>query len=308
MLALLRRLAEERSLQTVVVTFDRHPASIVRPQSAPKLLCDLDQRLELIAQNGIGAALVLTFDEDLAAETAEDFVKKVLVGGLGTRVVVVGRDFHFGRDRGGNVELLSKLGDEYGFEVVGADLVDEAGRGSESSDRVSSTRIRALLTRGAVREAAALLGRPHEIRGIVVGGDRRGRELGFPTANIEVPREILVPADGVYACWYRRPDGTRHAAATSIGVRPTFSDSAGRRTVEAYLIDFSGDLYGETAALQFVERIRDEIRFDDVNSLVQQMRRDVERCRVLLAAAPEESSVEEVQRDVQLAPSSSDDH
>ena len=225
--------------------------------------------------------VVLRFDEARSREEAADFVAEVLVDALSARLVVVGEDFHFGRGRRGNVELLRDLGVTLGFEVVGLGL----RRGPGTATPVSSTAIRQALARGAVDVAAAHLGRPHEVRGTVVPGDRRGGTLlGFPTANVAVPAEILLPADGIYAGWFVRPHGERRAAALSVGRRPTFTPDAEVSVLEAYLLDFDGDLYGEAARVRFVRRLRDETRFDSVDELVAQMRADVEVTREILTS------------------------
>ncbi|HEY1635559.1 MAG TPA: bifunctional riboflavin kinase/FAD synthetase [Acidimicrobiales bacterium] len=283
-IAEVRERAQRLGLCTAVVTFDRHPATVVRPESAPLLLTDLDQKIELLADTGVDHVVVITFDEDRSRESAEDFVEEVLVGCLRARVVVVGQDFHFGYGRRGNVALLSRMGQERGFEVVGLGLVDETGdRSSATDEAVSSTRIRTLLSEGRVTEAARLLGRPHEVRGVVQPGDGRGgAELGFPTANIAVPPEILLPAEGIYAGYYERPDGSTHAAAISLGRRPTFYDHADSSLLEAYLLEFSGDLYGERVKVRFVTRLRGEERFDSPEALAAQMARDVEATRAAL--------------------------
>ena len=284
LLAELRTRAQESGLATVVVTFDRHPASVVRPASAPLLLCDLDQKLELLASAGVDRTVVVRFDEERANETAEEFVARELVDGLDARLVVVGEDFHFGHGRKGNVALLTEMGSVAGFVVDGVSLSSEADDGLDAQP-VSSTRIRTLVAAGDVEGAAALLGRPHQVRGPVVTGDRRGgAELGFPTANIAVPGEICLPAPGIYAGWYERPDGARVKAAVSVGRRPTFYGADGELLVEAFLLDFSGDLYGEQARLSFVHRLRDELAFDSVDALVAQMGDDVDRTRTLLDA------------------------
>jgi riboflavin kinase/FMN adenylyltransferase len=283
--ALLRDLvarATSAGLSPVVVTFDRHPASVVRPDSAPKLLTDLGQKLELLAACGIEQTLVIPFDRERSNETAEDFVTEVLVETLGAALVVVGEDFHFGHGRKGNVALLRQLGQVHGFEVVGVALTDDV------EAPVSSTRIRSLVAAGDVVGAAALLGRPHEVRGPVVHGDGRGGpELGFPTANLDVSTDMALPADGIYAGHYTRPDGTRHPAAISVGRRPTFYDPASASVlVEAYLLHFEGDLYGEAGRVSFEGRLRDERQFDSVDALIAQMRRDVADTERLLAAGP----------------------
>jgi len=286
LLAELKARADERGMATVVVTFDRHPASVVRPESAPLLLCDLDQKLELLASAGVDRTVIIRFDEERANETAEEFVTRDLVDGLGARLVVVGEDFHFGHGRKGNVALLTEMGAVAGFEVDGVALASAGTDEGNGSHAVSSTRVRTLVGEGNVEAAAALLGRPHQIRGPVVTGDRRGgAELGFPTANLSVPEEICLPAPGIYAGWYERPDGSRLMAAVSVGRRPTFYGADGELLVEAYLLDFTGDLYGESARLSFVHRLRDELAFDSVDALVAQMGKDVERTRDLLAQA-----------------------
>jgi len=278
LLSELRRRAAERGLASVVVTFDRHPATVVRPESAPLLLTDPSQKLELLASAGVDRTVVVPFDEARARESAEDFVLEVLVGALGARLVVVGEDFHFGHGRRGTVALLAEMGARHGFEVAGIALdADAAGRA------VSSTRIRELLTGGDVVAAAMLLGRPHQVRGVVVHGDGRGGpELGFPTANVAVPEGIALPGEGIYACWFERPDGSVHAAAASLGRRPTFHAEADGPLLEAFLLDFSGDLYGEPARVSFVARLREERRFASTGALVRQMHDDVAAARAVL--------------------------
>ncbi|HET6794656.1 MAG TPA: bifunctional riboflavin kinase/FAD synthetase [Acidimicrobiales bacterium] len=274
-----RRRAEALSAASAVVTFDRHPASVVRPESAPLLLTDLDQKLELLASTGIDLTVVVRFDEERASESAEDFVNELLVQRLAARVVVVGEDFHFGHGRRGNVELLRRMGAGCGFEVIGHRLVAEAG------SAISSTRIRRLLGEGDVAGAAALLGRHHEVRGQVVKGDgRAGADLGMPTANVAVPPGILLPVDGIYAGWYRRPEGGLRRAALSLGRRPTFYPDGGPRLLEAHLLDFEGDLYGEAAAVSFVGRIREERTYDSLEPLIAQMQEDVADTRRILGS------------------------
>ncbi len=281
-LHLVRELADARGLDAVVVTFDRHPAQVVRPESAPKLLTTLEQKLELIDLTGdVDLCYVLTFDESRSHETAEQFVTDVLVEHLRARLVVVGEDFHFGYKRGGNVPLLGRMGAELGFEVIGLGLV--AVEGDPTGTIYSSTRIRTLLTEGDVAGAARLLGRPHEVRGVVQEGDRRGRTLGYPTANLAVPSEICLPADGIYAGTFVTPDGVERATAISLGRRPTFYERADVSLLEAYVLDFDGDLYGQDVRVRFVTRLRGEQRFDSVDALVAQMGRDVEATRQVVA-------------------------
>lgn len=274
-----RELAADLGVASAVATFDRHPATVVRPESAPKLLTDLGQKLELLAGCGVDYGLVVRFDHDRSRESAEDFVSTVLVGQLQARAVVVGQDFHFGHRRRGDVALLRRMGADLGFEVHGLALV---GRGGEGAAPVSSTRIRQLLADGDVEGAAAVLGRDHQVRGLVRRGDGRGRELGFPTANVAIPPDICLPAEGIYAGWYQRPGGEIHAAALSLGTRPTFYDD-GVVLLEAYLLDFDGDLYDQPAAVSFHAHIRDEARFDSIDELVAQIGRDVVATREALA-------------------------
>ena len=268
----MHRMAAERGCATAVVTFDRHPATIVRPESAPLLLCDLDHKLELLAETGVDYTLVVEFTPEQAEVPAEMFARQVLVDCLQARAVVVGADFHFGQGRRGNVETLGAVGEEFGYEVVGLPLVKQlTGEG----EVISSTSIRAALSEGDVEKAHRLLGRPFEVRGVVTPGDRRGRTIGFPTANIPTTPDLQVPADGVYAAWYVRDDGAQYPAAVNIGKRPTFYDDAERSLIEAHLIGFRGDLYGESAKVRFVRRLRVEKKFDGVDSLKQQLVKDV---------------------------------
>jgi len=289
-LAETRRLADDEGLPTVVVTFDRHPASVVRPRSAPLLLTDVDQKLEILDATGlVDWAVLVTFDAERAAEEATDFVGRLLVGTLGARLVVVGEDFHFGRGRRGNVDLLRTLGGDLGFDVVGLGLVPSpgplglSGPLSGVTGPVSSTAVRGLVAAGDVEGAQALLGRTYEVRGTVVDGDHRGRELGYPTANVAVPPEILLPGDGIYAGWYVDGDGCERAAAMSVGRRLTFHDAAESPVLEAHLLDFDGDLYGRPARVRFVNRLRGEERFESADALVSQMALDVEATRRSLA-------------------------
>jgi riboflavin kinase / FMN adenylyltransferase len=281
-LRLVRELAGARGFEAALVTFDRHPAEVVRPESAPRLLTTLDQRLELLDATGdLDLCWVLTFDEARSKEAAEDFVREVLVDGIGARLVVVGADFHFGHRRGGNVPLLERMGAELGFEVLGLGLV--AVEGDATAVPYSSTRIRELLAKGDVAEAARLLGRPHEVRGVVERGDQRGAEhLGMPTANLTVPERICLPADGVYAGTFVAEDGVERPAAISVGTRPTFYDD-GDVLVEAYVLDFDGDLYAQRVKVRFREWVRGQERFDSTEALVEQMNADVEATRRILA-------------------------
>jgi riboflavin kinase/FMN adenylyltransferase len=278
-IAEVRRRSAERDLVSTVVTFDRHPAAVVRPDTAPRLLTDLDQKLELLAATGVDRCLVVGFDEVRSKEPAEDFVRGVLVDRLAARSVIVGEDFHFGHQRRGNVELLRTMGADLGFEVEGLELV----AAPEGGEKASSTAIRHALAEGDLDRARAMLGREHEVRGIVAHGDGRGGpELGFPTANVSVPTEILLPADGIYAGWYERPDGSVWPTAISLGRRPTFYVEAQVSLLEAHLLDFDEDLYDEVARVRFVARLRGEVRFDSVDALIEQIARDCDDARAIL--------------------------
>ena len=267
--------------RSAVVTFDRHPAVIVRPESAPKLLTDHEQRMELLEATGVDAAVVLPFDEAQSREAPLSFIERVLVRCLSTKLIVVGADFHFGRNREGNVDLLREVGNTYGFEVAPMVLIPRADGVDEP---VSSTVIRRALAGGNVEMAAAMLTRPFEARGKVVQGDQRGRLLGFPTANVEVPNRICLPADGVYAGWYERPDGSTHPCAINLGRRPTFYEHADSSLLEAHLIGFEGDLYGEEAKVRFTNFLRSERKFDGIDALVAQLNADIDHARGLLGA------------------------
>ena len=274
-----RRLAAELGARSAVITFDHHPAAVVRPETAPLLLTDLDQRLELLATTGIDYALVVHFDKARSKESAEGFVEGELVNCLGARAVVVGADFHFGHGRRGNVALLQRMGAEHGFEVDGIELVASGASGARA---VSSTAIREALAAGDIDDANRMLGRAHETRGVVQEGDKRGRELGFPTANVAVASTMQLPADGIYAGWFVRNDGSEHPAAISLGRRPTFYDDQQSSLLEVHLLDFTGDLYGEAVGVRFVARLRGEVRFNSADELVDQMQRDVAHTREVL--------------------------
>ena len=268
--------AQQLGERSAVVTFDRHPASVVRPESAPLLITSLEQRIELLEQTGVDAVVVLEFNEAASTEEAEDFIRRVFVEGLSAKEIIVGEDFHFGRGRRGDVRLLSAVGEEHDFVVTPLEL-----RRSDSEEIFSSTAIRAALQRGDIATANTMLGRNVVISGQVVHGDERGRTIGFPTANVDIPEGFIVPADGVYAARCMTEAGHQFACAVNIGKRPTFYGSADRSLVECHLLDFSGDLYGQSLAVEFVERLRDEQRFEGLDALTAQLRTDVERTREL---------------------------
>ncbi|MGH8935355.1 MAG: bifunctional riboflavin kinase/FAD synthetase [Acidimicrobiia bacterium] len=275
--------AEEIGARAVVLTFNPHPLALIAPQRAPRLLTTIEQRLDLFGRLGLELAAVLTFDERTRNLGPEAFVEQVLVQGLAARVVAVGEDFRFGRDRAGDVEILAELGERYGFVVEPISLVEVGG------EALSSTAIRRAIAAGDVEEAARGLGRCPTLRGIVMRGDARGQQLGFPTANLEVPLDVVIPARGIYAGWARIGE-KEHPAAISVGVRPTFADGEAE-VVEAYLLDFEADLYGRELDIGLCERLRDEQRFDSVEELVEQMHRDVEEVRRRQRAAATGESI-----------------
>ena len=273
-----RKEAQQLGCQSVVVTFDKHPASVVRPESAPKLLTDLDQKLELLQQTGIDATLIVEFNRERSTEDPALFVKRVLVDALRAQVVVVGEDFHFGFNRGGNVTMLRELGKQFDFQVEPVKLI---ARPDGVEEPVSSTSIRRALAGGQVETATNLLGRAYEVRGVVVNGDKRGRIIGFPTANVEVPNAMCLPADGVYAGKFQCDDGSVHACAINLGRRPTFFEHADHSLLEAHLLDFDGDLYGQKVSVTFEHFLRSERKFDGLEAIKTQLQLDVAAARLV---------------------------
>jgi riboflavin kinase/FMN adenylyltransferase len=252
-----------------VLTFEPHPVSVVAPQHTPKLLTTLEVKAELIASLGVEELIVIPFDAEFAARSADDFIDGVLVGALGATQVAIGENFRFGHKAQGDPRLLAA--DER-FTTVVHPLLEVDG------EIVSSSHIRGLVLAGEVAQATHFLGAPFQLRGEVSHGDERGRELGFPTANLVPDEDLACPGHGVYACL---ADG--RPAAVSIGVRPTFKTGRGE-LIEAYVLDFAGDLYGTELRLEFLERLRGERRFDTPDALIEQMHRDVERTREITRA------------------------
>jgi riboflavin kinase / FMN adenylyltransferase len=271
--------AEARTLSgtAAVLTFEPHPSRVLFPERAASTLMTTAQKAEVLAAHGIERVAVLEFTRELAGLTAEEFAREVLLDTLGARSVVVGHDFRFGRGRGGDARELAALGARLGFAVRIVEPVLEGG------EPVSSTRIREAIEAGGVEKAAELLGRPYFVDGRVVEGDRRGRTLGFPTANLDLENET-VPAHGVYAGWCGAADRSDppRPAVVNIGRRPTFDGE--RTTVEAHLLGFEGDLYGRKLRLSFVERLRPERRFPGPDALRQQIEADVARAAAVLRA------------------------
>jgi riboflavin kinase / FMN adenylyltransferase len=273
-LAATREAAKERALAPVGLTFDRHPMALLAPERAPAYLCSLSQKVEWMTKPGlVDQAVVARFDEAFAALSPRSFVEQILVQRLRARDVRVGADFRFGQKRAGGVMDLESLGELYGFTVT---IVHAVARGGE---RISSSQIRALVAQGSVDEAAELLGRPFTLRGSVGSGKQLGRTIGFPTANLvaDMPGQLL-PANGVYAGYaLLAPDEPKRRAAISVGTNPTTDAGDPSRKIEAYIMDgYTGDLYGRRIDLEFLGRIREEARFDSVDDLISQMKRDID--------------------------------
>jgi len=271
--ALLARL--DPAMSRTVLTFDPHPIEVLRPGSPPRLITTIDERVGLLGDAGIDSVGVLDLGEIKELEAAE-FVRDVLVSKLAVGQLVVGEDFRFGRDRSGDVTLLAELAGEHRFELEVIALL------AEGDAPLSSSRIRVLIEEGEVSSAADLLGSRFSMTNVVVHGDERGRELGFPTANLRPPDRKVVPANGVYSC-FALLDGVRHDAAVNVGVRPTFG--GGDLLVEAHILDFDDELYGRDLTVEFVEHIRPELTFPGVDELVTRMGEDVEETRATLSRA-----------------------
>jgi riboflavin kinase/FMN adenylyltransferase len=266
----------------VAVTFDPHPVAVLHPERAPQIITSPEQRLDLLAATGLDAVLVMEFTHEFALWTPERFVVEVFVKALGASVVVVGEDTRFGVRNSGDVNTLRRLGEEHGFEVLTLTDIGEGGRWS-------SSRVRALVVAGDVAASAEILGRPHQVSGEVVHGDHRGRELGYPTANLSQQSVGLIPADGVYVGRLIRPSLPERdldralPAAISIGTNPTFAGT--QRRVEAHVLDRTDlDLYGETVVFEFIERLRPTEKFDSIEGLLLQIADDVERARAVLSS------------------------
>lgn len=279
------RAVDAGSTPVVAVTFDPHPFAVLRPEHAPNVLTSLDQRAELLAEAGVSDVLIVPFDRELASWSPRRFVEDILVGTLHASAVTVGTNFRFGAKASGDVGTLVELGREHGFRVVAVDL--------DGGPQVwSSTYVRTCLAAGDVEGAAEALGRPFAVRGVVVEGDRRGRELGYPTANVPTQGMLAAPVDGVYAGWLRRLDvdgagaaGERMPAAISVGTNPTF-DGVDRR-VEAHVLDRDDlELYGVEVEVSFVAHLRGMTRFDSIGDLLVRMADDVARSREILESAP----------------------
>ncbi|MEP9364537.1 bifunctional riboflavin kinase/FAD synthetase [Nocardioides sp. CN2-186] len=273
-----REIADQRGLTVVAVTFDPHPMAVLRPEHAPTTLTSLEVRAQLLGEVGADAMLAVPFDRDVAAWTPEQFVERVLVDTLHAGAVVVGANFRFGNRAAGDVGTLRETGERFGFTAEGIPL--------DGGPQVwSSTYVRMSLAAGDVAGAAEALGRPYAVRGVVVQGDRRGRELGYPTANVPTSEMVAAPPDGVYAGRLRRLDtGETYPAAISVGTNPTFAGERERR-VESYVLDRDDlELYGVEVEVSFVERLRGMVAFEGVEKLIEQMKDDVDQARTLLEA------------------------
>jgi riboflavin kinase/FMN adenylyltransferase len=267
----------------LLLTFDPHPAEVVRPGSHPAILTSMDRKAELVAELGVDAMCVLPFTPEFMRLSPETFTHTVLVEHLHAAQVVVGENFTYGHRASGTVETLRTEGRRFGFAVEGIPLAEDASDDGEVT--ISSTYVRACVAAGDMVSAARALGRPHRVDGVVVRGHRRGRDMGYPTANIESPPFTAIPADGVYAGHLvtRDAHGTgqaRFPAAISVGTNPTFQGS--RRTVEAYLLDYDGDLYGEHVGVEFAQRLRPMVAFPDAEALMAAMAKDVVDTREVL--------------------------
>jgi riboflavin kinase / FMN adenylyltransferase len=270
-------LASERSLRSVAMTFDPHPRTVHRSDEPTLMITSTEQKADFIAETGIDALFVQHYDLDFAAQSAEEFVRTYFVEALGCEIVVVGDDVRFGKDNEGTIETLRHLGEKYGFRT---ETIEEVGRGG----RYSSSRIRDQIVGGDVAEAADQLGRYHRVEGAVVHGDARGRDLGFPTANLSEDAEGLIPADGVYAGWATFSDEDQaYPAAISVGTNPTFEGNV--RRVEAHVLDKEFgefDVYGKHMILEFVSRIRGQVTFTGMDELVVKMHEDIADVREVL--------------------------
>jgi len=271
---LLRQVVEAAGNQYLptVVTFSNRPITVFRPGTEPSYLTTLDQRVELIKQQGIELVVCLEFTLEMAAVTAADFAK-LLAESLNMKGLILGPDSALGKDRQGDLAFMKEQGEQLGFWARTVETLEIEGQ------PVKSRRIREAVASGNITICPDLLGRNHDLSGVVVVGDQRGRTLGFPTANIEVDSQLLLPGDGIYATW-AIIDGKRHRSATSIGIRPTFGLT--QRLVEVFIMDFSEGIYGKTVGVEFIRKVRDQEKFDGLDALIKQINQDVDDCRQVL--------------------------
>ncbi len=275
-------LGHQRIMKTVVeraravnavataITFDPHPRAVLHPESAPPLLQTLDQRLANFEVLGIQQAIVIAFDREFASQPAEDFLSTIIHDRLHAKEVYLGKGFEFGKNRGGNIELLKKMSSQLGF------IADEVDEVQVRGQRISSSKIRQLLIEGRINLARRMLGRPYGVEGVIIRGNRRGHTIGFPTANLK-PHNRVIPRFGVYAT-ANLINGVWRKSITNIGVRPTFENEA-EPSIESYIFDFDGDLYGDVLRVRFLHRIRDERKFSGIDELKAQIEKDTRRAR-----------------------------
>ncbi len=262
-------LAKSKNLKSVALTFDPHPLALLKPEAAPKMVYDIQKRCELILECGIDEVVIIQFDKTMALQSAEQFVASVLVKSLNSKFVVVGQDFKFGHNREGDLSYLKLWGSKLGFEAVGISLV------TDGLTRVSSTLLRSAIAEGNLSISYKIMSRNFSYIGEVIHGDSRGKEMGFPTANLKIDSNLVIPAQGVY-CGYCFIGSQAKVAAISIGIRPTFVSDA-PVSFEVYILDFTESLYGKSLEVFLVEKLREEIKFESVDDLLVQMKHDVER-------------------------------
>jgi riboflavin kinase/FMN adenylyltransferase len=272
----LKEVASQQGMLSGVLTFVNHPRTVITPGAYVKYITSVEDRLALLKSTGVDIVLPLTFDLELSRLRAHEFLE-LLQDRLNMAGLVMGRNFVMGHKREGTPEVLKALGIEKGFSTTVVDPLSKDG------ERVSSTAVREAISAGDMDKASRFLDRPFALQGRVIRGNARGRTLGFPTANLEIPRDRMIPGNGIYATWAHVGE-KRHMAATNVGTRPTFDEK--ERIVEAFILDYSGDLYDSEITVEFVKRLRDELRFETVEALVAQMRQDVEQTRQILKESP----------------------
>lgn len=276
--------ARQLDVESIVITFDPHPAGVLNPEGAPGLITSLDTRLALLEDVGIDRVVIIDFDEAASRESADDFTDRVIIRGLNCREVIVGSGFRFGRDREGSIRTINERGEATGLSAIEVELASD-----RTGSPVSSTRVRSAVADRDMSLVRALLGRDFAVEGVVEHGDHRGRTIGFPTANVAVLLGRLRAADGVYAGWFTDSAGTERPCVVNVGRRPTFIERADHSLVEAHLLDFDGDLYGQQVSVRFSESLRGEKRFESVDELVAQITADCTRARDLLEVVSQEA-------------------
>jgi riboflavin kinase/FMN adenylyltransferase len=279
LIALVVEKAKSLGLHSALVTFDQHPTRVTSPENAPKTLTELERKLELFQENGIDYVYLIEFDQRRSETKAVEFFEQVFVAGVNAKFLYVGEDFQFGYRKQGDVALLKEEGKKNDISVSGIPLIQDH---VNDDGPISSTAIRKNIENGEILLANKKLGRMFELQGKVVAGDGRGKSIGFPTANLAVSGQLMVPREGVYAAWCEKEDGSRAKAAVNIGRRPTFEEDAQISSIEAHLLDFTGDLYGQICRLHFVQRIREERKFSGVQEFQNQLKIDLFAIREIL--------------------------